>query len=565
MFINIMLKKLLYLYNDGHNPFPNMHNCGLGYHLPNKRKRMRGRALHIYKNDDGEYEIIDDGNYADANIYSNEEGLPKNFVDKEETKEKEDVEKEAQDREEIKNKKEREYEKRNKKIESLFSEIDEVLEKNKNDEYEEDSETESSDKKEDNIYNTTNELVSNVLNDTMLELNNETKEHIEDLIGANFPVMNDTTYNDLNSELLKIKKFNPEQKEKWLKEKYENDDYTFYILPNGNIQYNYINLTTNDEGLANPIVMWFVNGDDYKKLKTNKERNINLGDTIEEIMFDNKYKNISNVLGDFSDSYTLNNKAIVKTNYLTTEFQKYSAFEKDFDILNPTHFYNMKYTPLDVLKANSAFECKSRNHDFFKFYEGNDIDTRSGIELQETKFSGFQTSIEKAGETYYINYKILLNENTNKIEFFASVPKKWEIIDLEMAKNKEELLKKEKIPDKYFDWFKVTRNSIENYSSIFFYDDGVYLYDMINGSNKIKSSFVYKGKNNYYELEPKNSEHKKSIYNINKIDKTTGKLNESISRINDKDVNEYLKNTLQYYKTVPEKCKMYFGKKNINL
>jgi hypothetical protein len=40
-----MLKKLLYLYNDGHNPFPNIGNHGLGYKLQNKRKRMHGKAL----------------------------------------------------------------------------------------------------------------------------------------------------------------------------------------------------------------------------------------------------------------------------------------------------------------------------------------------------------------------------------------------------------------------------------------------------------------------------------------------------------------------------------------
>jgi len=32
-----MLKKLLYLYNDGHNPFPKLGKGGLGYHLPNHK------------------------------------------------------------------------------------------------------------------------------------------------------------------------------------------------------------------------------------------------------------------------------------------------------------------------------------------------------------------------------------------------------------------------------------------------------------------------------------------------------------------------------------------------
>lgn len=37
-----MLNKLLYLYNDGHNPFPKLGKGGLGYHLPQYRKRGNG-------------------------------------------------------------------------------------------------------------------------------------------------------------------------------------------------------------------------------------------------------------------------------------------------------------------------------------------------------------------------------------------------------------------------------------------------------------------------------------------------------------------------------------------
>jgi len=37
-----MLKKLLYLYNDGHNPFPKLGKGGLGYHLPQYKKRGKG-------------------------------------------------------------------------------------------------------------------------------------------------------------------------------------------------------------------------------------------------------------------------------------------------------------------------------------------------------------------------------------------------------------------------------------------------------------------------------------------------------------------------------------------
>ncbi len=41
-----MLKNLLYLYNDGHNPFPNMKGYGgLGYHLPEYRKVIHGDGI----------------------------------------------------------------------------------------------------------------------------------------------------------------------------------------------------------------------------------------------------------------------------------------------------------------------------------------------------------------------------------------------------------------------------------------------------------------------------------------------------------------------------------------
>jgi hypothetical protein len=65
-----MLKRLLYLYNDGHNPFPKLNSGGLGYHLPQYRKRMHGEALHIFTNDDGEHEVIDDGNDDDPTWYT---------------------------------------------------------------------------------------------------------------------------------------------------------------------------------------------------------------------------------------------------------------------------------------------------------------------------------------------------------------------------------------------------------------------------------------------------------------------------------------------------------------
>lgn len=60
-----MLKKLLYLYNDGHNPFPNMRGYGgLGYHLPQFKKQMHGDGMHLIN---GEYEY--DGDDSDLQVY----------------------------------------------------------------------------------------------------------------------------------------------------------------------------------------------------------------------------------------------------------------------------------------------------------------------------------------------------------------------------------------------------------------------------------------------------------------------------------------------------------------
>jgi hypothetical protein len=65
-----MLKKLLYLYNDGHNPFPKLGKGGLGYHLPQYRKRMHGEALHRTVNEDGDVlDEYDDGDMEDPHIY----------------------------------------------------------------------------------------------------------------------------------------------------------------------------------------------------------------------------------------------------------------------------------------------------------------------------------------------------------------------------------------------------------------------------------------------------------------------------------------------------------------
>lgn len=65
-----MLKKLLYLYNDGHNPFPSMGRGGLGYHLPNYPKVMHGDGFNIIRDENGNYiKTIDDRNDADPMVY----------------------------------------------------------------------------------------------------------------------------------------------------------------------------------------------------------------------------------------------------------------------------------------------------------------------------------------------------------------------------------------------------------------------------------------------------------------------------------------------------------------
>jgi hypothetical protein len=65
-----MLKKLLYLYNDGHNPFPKLGKGGLGYHLPQYRKRMHGGAFHRTVNENGDVlDEYDDGDMEDPHIY----------------------------------------------------------------------------------------------------------------------------------------------------------------------------------------------------------------------------------------------------------------------------------------------------------------------------------------------------------------------------------------------------------------------------------------------------------------------------------------------------------------
>jgi len=57
-----MLKRLLYLYNDGHNPFPKLGKGGLGYHLPQYKKRMHGDGVYARENDAKDIEYVDDMN-----------------------------------------------------------------------------------------------------------------------------------------------------------------------------------------------------------------------------------------------------------------------------------------------------------------------------------------------------------------------------------------------------------------------------------------------------------------------------------------------------------------------
>lgn len=53
-----MLKKLLYLYNDGHNPFPSMGQGGLGYHIPQYRLRGKGKSHRPFTESDSDEEEV---------------------------------------------------------------------------------------------------------------------------------------------------------------------------------------------------------------------------------------------------------------------------------------------------------------------------------------------------------------------------------------------------------------------------------------------------------------------------------------------------------------------------
>ena len=78
------MKKLLHLYNYGHNPFPTLGKGGLGYHLPQYHKRMIGGTLKIddegnpieYDELDENFLIIDDKNEPVGQYFS----LPDNKI-----------------------------------------------------------------------------------------------------------------------------------------------------------------------------------------------------------------------------------------------------------------------------------------------------------------------------------------------------------------------------------------------------------------------------------------------------------------------------------------------------
>ena len=213
-----------------------------------------------------------------------------------------------------------------------------------------------------------------------------------------------------------------------------------------------------------------------------------------------------------------------------------------------------------MLKQNSCIEVKTRNHNFFNFYEDKD-DPNDGIILGTTKFRGYQYDFPKNGDNYILNYKVIYNESKKILEIFASEPVLYDTLETEINKNNEEY-SRNMIDHKYFKWFKVTQNKMKDYNSIFFYNDGVYSFDMINGSDHIPSTFNYNG-DKYSDLVPNGMKQKfKGDYNIRKIDKKTKRLNENITRLPDTDVNEYLYNANEYIKK-KKQTKKIFGKEII--
>jgi len=544
------MKKLLHLYNYGHNPFPKLGRGGLGYHLPQYRIKGKGAEFINDKLIDsgpstGDFLIDAEGNTLGYMEYDEEDDFEpypvfndialqylyeSTYDNKDMIKYKynpiEDIEKAYNEE------KEEEY----KKIHEDIKRIE--------DEEEEEAYTQKADK-----------LSQDILKESLSEIQQENQTDLKD---AGFPIMNETEINQIETEIKEINKLPQNKKERWLKKKYDKNDYSFFMLPNGNIECNTLEITGKHESLIDPVMNWFKNGDYYKSLKTFREQNLELGNIVEEYMFSDEYSNISNITGDTSISLTFNNTEIMNSSYITSTFKKYASI--NYDPSNPNHFYNLKFSPVDILKQNSCLEIKVRNHNFFNFYEDKD-DPNDSILLQVTKFKGYQREIDKNGDSYTLNYKIVYNENKQCVEIFASEPKLTSKLNKEIYKNKESY-EKNMIDHKYFAWFKLTKNNIKDYNTILFYDDGVYYFDMINGSDRIPSTFSYKG-DKYSELVPKNMKSKnKGEYNIRKIDKKTKRLNESISRIKDGDVNEFLYNANEYIKKKNE-IKKILGKEII--
>ena len=74
-----MLKKLLYLYNDGHNPFPHTGKGGLGYHLPHE-KLIGGRLIR-YVDENDRTDILDEYDDGDSDDEILEFPIPNTFND----------------------------------------------------------------------------------------------------------------------------------------------------------------------------------------------------------------------------------------------------------------------------------------------------------------------------------------------------------------------------------------------------------------------------------------------------------------------------------------------------
>jgi hypothetical protein len=132
------MKKLLHLYNYGHNPFPKLGRGGLGYHLP--QYKLRGDGLHFITNPDGKIVPIDDLDYSDKHFYydTNARSILNPTDDDENTDEELDYEGVINLKEMNENKKKEkyeQYEQTDKKIQEIFDKYDKYkLEKEQPDE-----------------------------------------------------------------------------------------------------------------------------------------------------------------------------------------------------------------------------------------------------------------------------------------------------------------------------------------------------------------------------------------------------------------------------------------------